>query len=250
MFQPLCHFLTLFHPLIKNVFQVPKKEYSDVPWVREQNRASQVGLVVSVAAEGMTGFKDALSWKERCGGARTFLQAAFFCTLHTSHIKGVIQQYTVIYSDIQWYTVIYSDTTQVDKDLLQMPTAQEILRCFPVATCFSLSQTFTIMAYSSGATLPCQNFMNSTWQFVILWLLHVYYVLWGIRACIFIPMFLPNSAYLRSVMCLFWRSLQTFRLRHDTIFACVRSVGWRTRPLAALQLWVFGCFQNVLNVCS
>ncbi len=30
---------------------------------------------------------------------------------------------------------------------------QEILRCFPVATCFSLSQTFTIMAYSSGAAL-------------------------------------------------------------------------------------------------
>lgn len=50
-----------------------------------------VGLVVSVAAEGMTGFKDALSWKE-------------------------------------------------------------ILRCFPVATCFSLSQTFTIMAYSSGVS--------------------------------------------------------------------------------------------------
>lgn len=50
-----------------------------------------VGLVVSAAAEGMTGFKDALSWKE-------------------------------------------------------------ILRCFPVATCFSLSQTFTIMAYSSGVS--------------------------------------------------------------------------------------------------
>ena len=179
------------------------------------------------------------------------LRYSAHCTHHTSKVwYSNTQWYTVIYSDIQWYTVIYSDTTQVDKDLLQMPTAQEILRCFPVATCFSLSQTFTIMAYSSGATLPCQNFMNSTWQFVILWLLHVYYVLWGIRACIFIPMFLPNSAYLRSVMCLFWRSLQTFRLRHDTIFACVRSVGWRTRPLAALQLWVFGCFQNVLNVCS
>lgn len=50
-----------------------------------------VGLVVSVAAEGMTGFREALSWKE-------------------------------------------------------------ILRCFPVATCFSLSQTFTIMAYSSGVS--------------------------------------------------------------------------------------------------
>eukprot|EP00438_Fugacium_kawagutii_P008130 Skav234371 [mRNA] locus=scaffold2071:80064:82993:+ [translate_table: standard] len=29
---------------------------------------------------------------------------------------------------------------------------KEILRCFPVATCFSLSQTFTIMAYSSGVS--------------------------------------------------------------------------------------------------
>eukprot|EP00913_Durusdinium_trenchii_P000023 g21.t1 len=29
---------------------------------------------------------------------------------------------------------------------------KEILRCFPVATCFSLSQTFTIMAYSIGVS--------------------------------------------------------------------------------------------------
>ena len=191
--------------------------------------------------QGCIVVEGAMWWRQNVSSSCVFL--------HTAHITHQRCD-TAIHSDIQWYTVIYSDTTQVDKDLLQMPTAQEILRCFPVATCFSLSQTFTIMAYSSGATLPCQNFMNSTWQFVILWLLHVYYVLWGIRACIFIPMFLPNSAYLRSVMCLFWRSLQTFRLRHDTIFACVRSVGWRTRPLAALQLWVFGCFQNVLNVCS
>ena len=46
-----------------------------------------------------------------------------------------------------------------------------------------------------------------------------------------------------------WSLLEPFRLR-DTIFACVRSVEWRTRPLAALQLWVFGCFQNMSNVCS
>lgn len=50
-----------------------------------------VGLIISTAAEGRTGLKEALSWKE-------------------------------------------------------------ILRCFPVATCFSLSQTFTIMAYSSGVS--------------------------------------------------------------------------------------------------
>lgn len=185
----------------------------------------------------MTGFKDALSWKERCGeGARAFLQAAFFCTL-SAHITTYHNR----------YTIIHSDTTQVDQDLLQFPVAQEILRCFPVATCFSLSQTFTIMAYSSGATLTCQNFMN----FVIY--AYLIYLRSLRNMCVCAHLHTNDPALCISQWCAFsrdvWSLLEPFRLR-DTIFACVRSVEWRTRSLAALQLWVFGCFQNMSNVCS
>ena len=74
---------------------------------------------------------------------------------------------------------------------------------------------------------------------------------------IFIPMILP-SAYLNDVSFLemfgaFWCLLEPFRLR-DTIFACVRSVEWRTRPLAALQLtaalglWMFSKYVKRLQL--
>ena len=161
-----------------------------------------------MAAEGMTGFKDALSWKERCGeGARAFLQAAFFCTL-SAHITTYHNR----------CTIIHSDTTQVDQDLLQFPVAQEILRCFPVATCFSLSQTFTIMAYSSGATLTCQNFMNFVIYAYLIYLRSLRNMCVCVR--IFIPMILP-SAYLSDVPFLemfgaFW-SLFDFVTRYSHV---------------------------------
>ena len=76
---------------------------------------------------------------------------------------------------------------------------------------------------------------------------------------IFIPMILP-SAYLNDVSFLemfgaFWSLLEPFRLR-DTIFACVRSVEWRTRPLAALQLtaalglWMFSKYVTSASFSS
>ena len=166
---------------------------------------------------------------------------------HTSqHITTdiLVRWYTVMHSDTQWYEAGWIKT---------FCKCQEILRCFPVATCFSLSQTFTIMAYSSGATLSefHTGTIGYTWYHLVILRFTYIYALWGICRVHFhtnVPTQLCISHISHISDASFLEMFEPFRLRHETRFA-VRSAGWRTQPLAALQLWVFGC-QSVSNLRS